>query len=70
VVKNSETLKSSVAENKIISKKTVEKKTYQIKAGDNLNKIAEAFGMTVARLMELNKLKKPVLIPGHTLYLE
>jgi membrane-bound lytic murein transglycosylase D len=62
--------KTTLIENKLGAKKTAEKKTYQIKVGDNLNKIAEAFGMTVARLMELNQLKKPVLIPGHTLYLE
>ena len=46
------------------------KKIYTIKAGDNLNEIAEQFGMTVARLMDINKLKKEVIIPGHTLYLE
>jgi membrane-bound lytic murein transglycosylase D len=45
-------------------------KTYTVKNGDNLTEIAEQFGLTVARIMELNKMKKPVIHPGHTLYLE
>ncbi len=46
------------------------KKYITIEKGDNLTEIAETFGMTVARLMELNKLKKPVIMPGQFIYLE
>jgi membrane-bound lytic murein transglycosylase D len=49
---------------------SVNKKKYIIKNGDQLNQIAETFGITVARLCELNKTETLVLKPGHTLYLE
>jgi soluble lytic murein transglycosylase-like protein/LysM repeat protein len=54
----------------ISEKKRIEKKTYIIKKGDNLNQIAEQFGMTIARIMEINNLKEQLVVPGHKLFLE
>ncbi len=48
----------------------IEKKTYIVKRGDKLIEIAETFGLTVTRLMELNQLTTMNVKPGHTLYLE
>ncbi len=70
-VNSLETQKSTAAKIDFVEKvKTTEKKKYTIKKGDNLIEIAEQFGMTVARLMELNKLKNKEVQVGHTLYLE
>jgi membrane-bound lytic murein transglycosylase D len=60
---------SAPKQHSMVAKKS-EHKTYIVKNGDSLTGIAEQFGLTVARLMELNKLKKPVIHPGHTLYLQ
>jgi LysM repeat protein/soluble lytic murein transglycosylase-like protein len=52
------------------NKEIQKEKTYIVKRGDNLTHIAETFGLTVARLMEINKLKKQVVVPGQSLFLE
>jgi membrane-bound lytic murein transglycosylase D len=47
-----------------------QKKSYIVKKGDNLNSIAEEFGLSVAKLMELNKLKKGAIQPGQSIIVE
>lgn len=48
-----------------------EKTTYTVAKGDTLNKIANRFGTTVAKLVEINNIKNPNLIyPGQVIKLK
>lgn len=54
----------------IIPKPEPGRKTYIVKAGDNLSTIAQKYNTTVTRLVELNNIKNPNLIyPGQVLKL-
>jgi membrane-bound lytic murein transglycosylase D len=53
-----------------IQTSTEGKKIHVVKHGEKLVEIAETFGLTIARLMELNKLTTQQVSAGHTLYLE
>ncbi|MDD3879404.1 MAG: NlpC/P60 family protein [Syntrophomonas sp.] len=48
----------------------VGQESYTVQAGDNLGLIAQKFGMTVARLKELNNLNSDILNEGHQLRVE
>lgn len=57
-------------EEEIDPKPEPERKTYIVKAGDNLSTIAQTYNTTVTRLVELNNIKNPNLIyPGQVLKL-
>lgn len=49
---------------------TLGQESYTVQAGDSLELIAQKFGMTVARLKELNNLTSDVLNTGHQLRVE
>lgn len=51
------------------SKKTLSKKTYTVKRGDNLHNIAKARRTTAAAIMKKNGLKSPAIKPGQKLKL-
>lgn len=51
------------------STRTAKSKTYTIKKGDNLNKLAERLGTTAAALMQKNGLKSSALQPGQKIKL-
>lgn len=59
--------KPSTTKNK--SKSSASRKTYIVKKGDNLNKIAERIGTTSAALMKKNNLSSAALQPGQKLKL-
>lgn len=42
-------------------------RTYVVRPGDNLSKIAKRYGTTPAAIMKLNRLKKPLIFPGQEL---
>lgn len=59
--------KAAVAKRK--SKLSASKKTYTVKKGDNLNRIAERIGTTSGALMKKNNLSSAALQPGQKLNL-
>lgn len=49
------------------SQKSGASKTYTVKNGDSLDKIAKLHGMTIAELKELNQMKSSTIHPGQEL---